>query len=116
MRFWDSSALVAVSIPEDGWERLAAVLDERDPLVVWWGTPVEFSSAVVRCVRMGHLDRAGFVEAIERLRDLEARWLEIEPSPELCDRALALLKAYPLGAEDALQLAAALIAADGSPC
>ena len=55
MRFWDSSAVVALLAAEPARERLTAVLAEDPSLLVWWATPVECASAVSRRERDGSL-------------------------------------------------------------
>jgi predicted nucleic acid-binding protein len=42
-------------------------------------------------------------------------WIEVEPTEEVRETARRLLRAHPLRAADALQLAAAFIAAEGRP-
>ncbi|MEO5940968.1 MAG: type II toxin-antitoxin system VapC family toxin [Candidatus Limnocylindrales bacterium] len=113
MKFWDSSAIVPLLLEE---ERSAAVGAEyrRDPEVVaWWGTSIECASAIARRERDGVIDGATTVAAIERLDALGAAWLEMQPSAPIQRTAIRLLRVHPLRAGDALQLAAALIAAEG---
>jgi predicted nucleic acid-binding protein len=88
----------------------------RDPaVIVWWGTHVECVSALVRREREGTLRGANVELAWARLRDLSGEWQEILPSTMLRTRAERALRVHPLRAADALQLAAALTAAEGDP-
>lgn len=90
-------------------------LRERENIVTWWGTPVECVSALARKLREQTLPPAGFAAALQFLEELQKNWIEIQPSPSLRQAALKLLRTYPLRAADALQLAAAVVAADFDP-
>lgn len=115
MNFWDSSALVALLVSEPASDRLLREIDDPGSVMVWWGTIVECASALARMRRAGDLDPAGFIEAKDRLSATAAVWSEVPPSETLRDKARDLLADYPLRAADSLQLAAALIGADGYP-
>lgn len=94
----------------------ARVLYLSDPEVaVWWATPVECASAVARLEREGALPGASAAEAFKRLDALSRSWIEVEPVDEIRETARRLLRVYPLRTGDALQLAAALIAAERRP-
>ena len=54
-------------------------------------------------------------EAFRRLDDLARAWTEVEPHDEIRDIARRLLRVHPLRAADALQLAAAYVAAERRP-
>ena len=108
MRFWDSSALVALLVDEPDSARRAKQLGEDPVPAVWWATPVECESAVQRRLREGALDTAGARTARERLADLAAAWYETPPTPVLRTLATRLVRTHPLRAADAVQLAAAL--------
>ena len=84
-------------------------------MLVWWATPVECASALQRLVREGGLGAAGALAAVARLRELEKHWNEVEPTQQVRQQAERLLRLHPLRATDALQLAAAVIAADYDP-
>ena len=115
MRFWDSSALVPLFAAEtrtpDMQFRYA-----RDPeVVVWWGTPVECASAIARLEREGALSAANAAESFARLDALAPSWMQIDPSDEIRESARRLLRVHVLRAADALQLAAAVVAAERRP-
>lgn len=115
MKYWDSSALVALVVdePQSG-ERRATI--RRDPLIVtWWGSRIECASALNRLEREHRFDAAGFDRSMDQLGLLAASWLEIEPLDQVRRRAIRLLRLHPLRAADALQLAAALTAAGEDP-
>ena len=84
-------------------------------MIVWWGAPVECVSAIARREREGDLPAAAANAAIARLRALEPSWTEVTPSARVRGLALRLLRTHPLRASDALQLAAALVAAEEDP-
>ena len=115
MRYWDSSALVALFVDETETPPRRSLLREDRQVVTWWGSFVECASALHRLHRQGELDAAGLMQAGERLDTLAGTWFEIEPSDRLRRRAVRLLRVHPLRAAHALQLAAALVAADEDP-
>jgi predicted nucleic acid-binding protein len=115
MRFWDSSAVVPLLIDET---MSAGVLVEfrRDPeMAVWWLTEVECVSALSRHERDGDLNVDAMVDAMGRLDDLGAAWREIQPVNRVRQVANRLLRVHPIRGADALQLGAAIIAAEEEP-
>jgi uncharacterized protein len=115
MTFWDSSALVPLLAAEPA-TRSVVALYARDPeVVVWWATPVECASAVARLERDEALSAADAATAFARLDALAGSWMEVEPSDEIRETARRLLRVHPLRAADALQLAAAFVAAERRP-
>ena len=115
MRFWDSSALVPLLVTEPATASLQVLAGRDRKKLVWWGTEVECASAITRRLREQVLDVVGASIAFQRLRQLARVWDEIEPSAVVRDTAIRLLRVHPLRAADALQLAAAFIAAEGRP-
>ena len=115
MRFWDASAIVPLLVAEPTTRRLQA-LAVRDPdMLVWWGSEVECVSALARLERAAALDAKGMALASHRLTQLANSWHEIEPSEIVRESAVRFLRVHPLRAADALQLAAAFIAAERRP-
>lgn len=115
MRFWDSSAVLPLLVREPTSARLLARLAEDQTIVVWWGTRVECVSALARLERDGALSSGALSTALADLRCLEACWYEIEPGDVLREHAERLLRVHPVRAADALQLAAAVLAAQHRP-
>ena len=115
MKYWDSSALVALLVDEpESAERRATI--RRDPAIVtWWGSRIECASALNRLHRERRFESGGLDRSLEQLRRLGASWLEIEPLEQVRSRAIRLLRLHPLRGADALQLAAALTAAAEDP-
>jgi predicted nucleic acid-binding protein len=115
LRFWDSSALVPLLVTERASRGVLREL-ERDPAILaWWMTEVECASAICRLERDGSLSPEGLVEAIGRLNQLAPSWQVIQPIPRVSVIAVRLLRTHPLRAADALQLAAAIEAAEQEP-
>jgi hypothetical protein len=84
-------------------------------MLVWWGSEVECVSALARLERNAMLDTPEAVLAFNRLKQLAAGWHEIDPSDMIRETAVRFLRVHPLRAADALQLAAAFIAAERRP-
>ena len=115
MRFWDSSAIVPLLVGEAS-SPAAMVEYERDSeLLVWWATEAECVSALTRLERDRSLDGRSMNQALLRLDGLRAGWREIQPVDRLRQTAIRLLRVHPIRAADALQLAAALVAAEDHP-
>jgi predicted nucleic acid-binding protein len=115
MRFWDSSAIVPLLVDEASSD---AVLAEylRDPdVVAWWATEVECVSALARLEREGALEPSAMTEALARLGALAPSWQEVQPTVRVRESAVRVLRVHPLRAGDAFQLAAAIVASEGSP-
>lgn len=112
MRFWDSSALVPLLAEEATTDAMRRRLREDRDVLVWWGARVECVSALTRCVREGRVVRKELVRAEQRLLHLTQAWLEVAPTEPVRAAAQRLLRVHPLRAADALQLAAAVVAAE----
>jgi predicted nucleic acid-binding protein len=115
MKFWDSSAIVPLCVEESATNRALALVADDPEVAIWWATPVECASAVARLEREAALTPAEAAEAFHRLDLLARSWFEIEPHDELREVARRLLRVHPLRAGDALQLAAAYLAAERRP-
>lgn len=115
MKFWDASAIVPLLVAEKTTGRLQA-LAQRDPdMLAWWGSAVECASALARLERDAALDAKGAEFAFQRLRQIADAWHEIEPSELVRENAVRFLRVHPLRAADAMQLAAAFVAAERRP-
>jgi predicted nucleic acid-binding protein len=114
MKFWDASAVVPLLLPEFTSDALFAVYEGDEAIEVWWGTRVECASAIERRGRFqANPPVETRREAYRRLADLAASWEEVQPGDTVRSLASRLLASYDLRAADALQLAAALTAAEG---
>ncbi|MEX2049246.1 MAG: PIN domain-containing protein [Gemmatimonadota bacterium] len=76
---------------------------------------LECASALCRLERDGGLNEPGLNEAIARLNDIAPSWQVIQGTSRIRAVAVRLLRIHPLGAADALQLAAALEASENEP-
>ena len=108
MRFWDSSALAAVMLPERDTSIVEQLLADDREVIVWWGTLVECQSSIYRKLRGRFLTEAGVEQAIRRMAFLLEDADRVPPVNQILERAGHLLAIHPLRAADALQLAAAL--------
>ena len=115
MTFWDSSALVPLLAAEPRTPAVQAHYVRDSEVVVWWGSPVECASAIARLERDGALGPADTSESFSRLDALAPSWMEVEPTDEVREAARRFLRVHPLRAADALQLAAAFVAAERRP-
>ena len=115
MKFWDASAIVPLLLSEARRDTLLELIQADPAMVVWWGTPVECGSAIARRERDGTLTLADATGALSRMRSLAKSWSEVIASDSVRSAALRLLRTHPLRAADSLQLAAALVAAEGDP-
>jgi hypothetical protein len=84
-------------------------------MAVWWATEVECVSAVARLERERLLRAPAVAAALERLDELRDGWQEVEPTDGLRRTARRLLRLHALRSADALQLAAAVAAAEENP-
>jgi uncharacterized protein len=84
-------------------------------MLVWWGSEVECVSALTRLERTGELNPQAMARAVGRLGRLADVWHEIDPSDAIREAATRFLRVHPLRAADALQLAAAFLAAERRP-
>ena len=115
MKFWDSSAVIPLLVPE-AMSGSMRKLYEGDPVMVaWWATEIECTSAIARRQRFGRLRDDLAAEAFGRLSALRAGWHEVEPTEEVRESAKRLLRVHDLRTADALQLAAAFYVAEARP-
>jgi len=115
VKFWGSSAIVPLLLAEKATPSIQA-LARRDPdILAWWGSRVECASSLARLEREALLDSEAAGLAFARRKALADGWHEIEPSEPLRESATRFLRVHPLRAAEALQLAAAFVAAEGRP-
>jgi hypothetical protein len=115
LRFWDSSAIVPLIVAEASTDGVQAIAAEDPAMCVWWGTEIECVSAVARLEREDAMAAAATIAALERLDLLAEAWHEVQPVAAVRATARRLLRVHPLRAADAHQLAAAVVAAEGTP-
>jgi len=115
VRFWDASAIVPLLIAEPSTRSLQALAANDPDMLVWWGSELECVSALARLERDAVLDPRAAVLAFDRLKQLASGWHEVDPSDIVRETATRFLRVHPLRGADALQLAAAFIAAEQRP-
>jgi len=115
MKFWDTSAVVALLVDEPRRRAVRDKLERDSAMTVWWGTRVECVSALARRERERSVDPASAQRAFAQLSKLADQWQEVLPTQPLRNLAERIVRVHVLRAADALQLAAALTAALGDP-
>jgi predicted nucleic acid-binding protein len=115
MRFWDASAVVPLLMTETATKVLQGLAAADPVMLVWWATEVECVSAIARLEGEGALDPPASIEAFDRLKRLADGWHEVDPSDGVREAAVRFLRVHPLRAANALQLAAAFVAAERRP-
>jgi predicted nucleic acid-binding protein len=115
LRYWDSSAIIPLTVTEAGTDAMRVIAEEDPVMCVWWATEVECVSALARLEREGALTDTAMTGALERLDLLAESWNEVQPVAAVRSAARRLLRVHTLRAADALQLAAAVVAAEGQP-
>jgi predicted nucleic acid-binding protein len=115
VRFWDSSALVPLFLVESTSDWARSITNSDSEVVVWALTRVELMSAIERRKRQAPDMTARLSAAGSEVMRMWNVWNEIRDVETVRENAERLVATYPLRAADALQLGAALVAADRSP-
>lgn len=115
MKFWDASAVVPLPVTESATRAMQALIAKDSAILVCWATEVECASAIARLEREGALGDAAVAEAFVRLGQLAGAWHIVDPGDPVRETAVRFLRVHPLQTADALQLAAAFIAAERRP-
>ena len=115
MRFWDSSAIIPLLVAEPTSVAAMRAYEVDPEVVAWWATEVECVSALARLEREGSLTAPALVQGLRRLDGLASAWREVQPVTAVRETAIRLLRVHPLRTADALQLGAAIVAAEGHP-
>lgn len=116
MKFWDASAIVYRC-----WSprrRQSSCKRARNAIPTCWHggvRPWECAFALARLERDTALDTKSAELAFRRLRLIADAWHEVELSELVRENAARFLRVHPLRAADALQLAAAFVAAERRP-
>ena len=115
MKFWDASAVVPLVALEKETGDCRTLLANDTDIVVWFLTPIEVISALIRRLREKSLKPIEFSRAKEQLTALERAWSEVISVERVRERARRLLETHSLRAADSLQLAAALLTSEENP-
>jgi uncharacterized protein len=113
--FFDTSALVPLCIFQPASQTARRAHRRFTTCVVAWSTLIEAAGAVYRAERTAGLTQRDRDLALQSLRQLQQRWVEILPTDRVRDIALEVLESYDLRAADAIQLASALEWCSGKP-
>ena len=108
--FWDSSGVVLLCANQRSTATARRIRAGTGPTAMWWGTPLEVTSALQRLHRERFLSSAELSTSLQRLSAL-SRSVPSRSRPHQSVRVLAatVLERHDLRAADALQLAAALV-------
>ena len=115
MRFWDTSALLPLLVAEPETPRAERWLRQDAAVVVWTLTRVEVLSALARRRRDEPASGRRLVAARREILRAWEHWSEIMAVDVVRRHAERLVETHPLRAADALQVAAAIVAAEERP-
>jgi predicted nucleic acid-binding protein len=107
--FFDTSAVVPLCLAQTSSQRARQAYRSFSGQVVARTTLIEAASVVHRAVRLGQLNTVRVKGAIDRLAQLDKRWIEMALTDAARALAVDILARYDLRAGDAIQLASALI-------
>lgn len=115
MRFWDSSALIARFIEEPQSTVVRRWYRDDSAVVVWVMSRVEIASAIARRRREEPSLTSEFDHTFRDIVKASDEWLAITNNVAVRDHAERIVRSHPLRAADALQLGAAIVAAEEEP-
>lgn len=111
MRYWDASALIAIIVDESHTEKCEHWLRSDPQIATWWLSRVECASALNRLRREEVITEEELRVVLNDLTAIADTFAEILPTEMVRSVAMRLLRVHELRAADALQLAAAILAA-----
>jgi len=115
VRFWDTSAIVPLVLVESASARVRSWYRTDPEIIVWTLTRVELLSAIARRRREEASSAPMLTVARRNIMRAWDGWSEVTTVELVRRHAERLVESYPLRAADALQLGAALMAAEGDP-
>lgn len=115
MKFWDASAVIPLCLKQPNTTVIKKLAEADGDVVTWAGTLVEGYSTFASLRQQDKLARKQEAQARHILERLSESWSEISHTKRVQEFAARLLLLHPLRAADSLQLAAALVWANGSP-
>lgn len=115
MRFWDTSALIPLLLAERGTSRAERYLRDDANVVVWTLTRAELLSGLVRRRREEPGASRRLLAARRELLSAWERWSEVTAVEIVRRHAERVVEPHPVRAADALQIGAALVAAEDNP-
>jgi predicted nucleic acid-binding protein len=115
VRFWDSSALAPLFVSEPQSFQAERWLRSDPVVIVWTLTRVELLAALARRRREEPRSSRALVAARRQILAAWPEWSEVTAVELVRRHAERLVESHALRAADALQLAAALVAAGEDP-
>jgi len=115
VRFWDTSALIPLIVAEQATPRAERWLREDPDVIVWTLTRVELLSALARCRREEPTAGRRLLAARREILSAWQHWSEITAVEIVRRHAERIVETHPVSAADALQIGAALVAAEDDP-
>ena len=115
MRFWDTSALIPLIVAERTTSRVERLLRADPNVVVWTLTRVELLSALARRRRQEPTAARRLLAARREVLSAWQHWSEITAVEVVRRYAERVVETHPIRAGDALQIGAALVAAEDDP-
>ncbi len=115
MRFWDSSALVALFVAQRNSADLRELYAADSEVLAWTLSDVELRSALARLGREGSLRPSDLQTAVMRVEEFWGSVHVVSLVDAVKGRAKRILAVHPLTAADALQLGAAVAASFDEP-
>ena len=115
MKFWDSSAIVPLLVPEQQSDYCLEILKGDRDILLWCMSRVEVISALTRRLREKALIFDQFQAAKMRFYQILESAYQITAIEKVMNRAVRLLEVHPLRAADACQLASGLVATQEDP-
>ena len=112
MRFWDTSALIPLVVAERPTAHAERWLRDDPDVVVWTLTRVELLSALARRRRAEPAAARRLLAARREILRAWPRWSEVTAVELVRRYAERIVETYPVRAADALQIGAALVAAE----
>ena len=115
MRFWDTSALIPLFVSERATPQMERRLREDPEVIVWTLTRVEILSAFARRRRAEPAAARRLATVLREVLSAWDHWSEVTALEAVRRHAERVVETHPLKAADALQVGAALVAAEEAP-
>jgi uncharacterized protein len=113
--FWDTSALLSLLVGQSHGPELKRLVDEDPGLVLWWATRVELVFGVCRLRREELINEETFAALLRKIESITSEADQVEPTEQVRQGSVRILRVHSLRAADALQLASALVWAEYNP-
>lgn len=107
--FWDTSAILSLICSQEFSTQSRRFLRSYPRLVVWWGAPVEISSALARLAAEGDLNGSETIGSWRRWEILKSAARTVSPAERVLELACDIPRHYGLRSLDSFQLAAAFV-------